>query len=126
MSHLLVQADAALPDSLARSLGRQACVDRLCDSRYQSFVIEREGALVAYLSLKDGDYLYHLFTALDCHRQGLARALWRYVLRRFGEAEYRLRSSLFAVQFYQQLGFEIEGAPAEFEGYQYQAMRWRS
>lgn len=114
-----------MPASLAQSLSPEACAARLAAPNFQSYLLLQGGSICAYLALRDGNYLYHLFTAATHHRQGLARELWQHVVIRKRLFDVRLRASLYAVAAYQRLGFSCEGQVGDFEGYRFQAMRWQ-
>lgn len=116
---------AELPARLAQSFGPEAVAKRLGQAEYRCYVCEQGSDICAYLAMRDGNYLYHLFTAEAYQRQGLARDLWLHAVTETAAPVIKLSSSIYAVPVYQCLGFECAGEPSDFEGYRYQPMRWR-
>ena len=71
------------------------------------YVAEEEGTIVGVLRGRTG-VLASLFVHGECHRRGIGRLLvarFESLCRRRGAAAIRVASTLFAVPFYQALGF---------------------
>ena len=121
----LVQS-GEVPESLKAGMSETAFAERLCpESGYTSVVAESAGEVVGFITMKGGDYLYHLFVAENFHRQGVARRLWLQVAAQTSAEVINLRSSLFAVPAYQQLGFELSGAEIMLGALRFQPMVWQ-
>lgn len=120
----LKEQGATLPAWFLASLSTAAFLKRIHDSAYLNWVFEREGHVLAYLALKDGRHLYHLFVAETHQGQGIARMLWEHALTQCTSPSITVRSSLFAVPAYKKLGF-IEIAPkGEKDGIEFQALEF--
>ncbi|MGN1086604.1 MAG: GNAT family N-acetyltransferase [Porcipelethomonas sp.] len=72
-----------------------------------------------------GSHIALFFVDGKYHRQGIGRALWNAVLAENVSAEITVHSSLYAVEVYKKLGFEITGDVREDGGIQYVPMKYR-
>jgi GNAT superfamily N-acetyltransferase len=111
-----------LPPWFATTLSDAAFAQRFADSDYFNYVASMDGQLAGYIALKRGFHLHHLFVAPAFHRQGIAKSLWQHCLQQLPIAHCTVRSSLYAVPVYRQLGFQIAGAPGARDGIQFQPM----
>lgn len=120
--YYLDQGMEALPAWFGDTLSLDAFLHRLSAPTFQSYIYEEDGRIVVYISIKDGNHLYHLFVAEEYQRRGIARCLWEHACERSNTKQYTLRSSLYAVPFYQRLGFRLSGPIATKEGIVFQPM----
>lgn len=112
----------ALPPWFAATLSDAAFAQRFTDSSYCNFVATMDGQLAGYIALNSGFHLYHLFVAPTFHRQGVAKRLWHHCLQQLPIAQCTVRSSLYAVPVYQQLGFRQSGLAGAKDGIHFQPM----
>jgi len=112
-----------LPDWFAMSITPQAFVERFANDDFDSFVCVLDQEIVAYLSIKQRDHLYHLFVAETHQRKGMAKSLWQYATARLNIAQCMVRSSLFAVPIYERLGFSATEPVAFKDDIGFQVMR---
>jgi GNAT superfamily N-acetyltransferase len=112
MAPLLVP-DPAAPEaaSFLESLEAPAVAARLSSPNYIHLVAEHGGDLRGYISLRDGQHLYHLFVHPQFHGQGVSRLLWQHLLRVAGPGPITVNSSLPAVPVYRSFGFVPNGEP---------------
>ncbi|AJQ96163.1 acetyltransferase [Gynuella sunshinyii YC6258] len=121
----LDDSSARLPDWFSETLTESAFAQRLTSSEFQNYVVEQDGLIVGYLSIKQGDYLYHLFVAEAFQGNGIARRLWLHARSQTSAKVFRLRSSIYAVPVYKRLGFEESGPLGTIEGISFQPMELR-
>lgn len=73
------------------------------------WIAERDGQLAGVLGIKAGAHVLHCFVGEGWHRRGIGGAMWRYVSKELSmQADrciFTVNSSLYAVPFYQSLGF---------------------
>lgn len=120
----LKEQESTLPTWFLESLSTAAFLKRMDDSANLNWVFECEGRVLAYLALKDGRHLYHLFVAETHQGQGIARMLWEHALSQCTSASITVRSSLFAVPVYKKLGFIENGPKGEKDGIEFQALEF--
>ena len=103
----LLVPDLAMPGAAAflESLEAPAVAARLTAPNYIHFIAESGGDLRAYISLRDGRHLYHLFVKPGFQGQGIGRLLWQRVLAVAGQQLITVNSSLPAVPVYRSFGF---------------------
>lgn len=105
--------DQAAPEaaSFLDSLEAPAIVSRLRAPNFIHLIAEQENHLQGYISLRDGQHLYHLFVHIESQGQGIARLLWRHLLQVAGPGPITVNSSLPAVPVYRSFGFVASGEP---------------
>lgn len=123
--YYLRDPDATLPDWLASSLGEAEFVDRLAGDDYYNYVYELNGELVAYISIKRPNHVYHLFVAASHQGKGIARLLWEHTTKQLAVNTYTVRSSMIAIPVYKRFGFIESAAAGEKDGVLYQPMELR-
>ena len=103
------------PDEGSQALLRSMTPDAIRGSIAKGFcyhVAEESDDIVGVVATRNNSHLYNLFVAEASQGQGLARKLWQVARRACLEAgnpgEFTVRSSRFAVGFYEKLGFERE------------------
>ena len=77
---------------------------------------------IGYIAIKNKKHIYHLFFSQEHQRKGIAKALWKSILKTFNTQKYSVKSSLYAVPVYESFGF-IKSAPVDTkENLHFQAM----
>ena len=123
LSHYYLEdAQTELPEWFRATLTDSAFSGRFNDPIYYNYVSEIDGAIVGYISIKSGFHLYHLFVSSQHHNQGIAKSLWQYCLDNLQIKQCTVRSSLYAVPVYINLGFSISGNSAFKDGIGFQPM----
>ncbi len=111
----------------SENLSVKALEKCLADEKaYEHYVYEKDQKIVGYFSLMNGNYFLYLFVDESYHRQGIASALIAYALRERDHTLYRLNASLYAVPFYEKLGFVPMAFLQKQHGLTYQPMIWDS
>ena len=122
---------AQLPDWLSDTLTEASFTARLAEPNYINLVCkfkdEVSGAEViqGYMSIKDQSHIYHLFVAEAFQGKGIAKQLWNHARALTQSKSFTVRSSLFAVPVYKQLGFVEAGEVGCKDGVSFQPMKWR-
>ncbi|MDJ0473037.1 GNAT family N-acetyltransferase [Pantoea eucalypti] len=91
---------------------------------YLWLIAVERGEVTGVLTLFEGNLVKYFFVHPKFHRQGVARALWQQVAPML-RSEISVRSSLFAVPFYEKLGFKRVGEVKFFNGVSFQTMMAR-
>ena len=99
---------------------------RLCHSEYAHWLAACGNQVVGYVAFKRPAHVYHLFVNEAFHRQGIALRLFQTALVGLFPSghvpEITVRSSIYAVPFYQRLGFLLVGQKQYSRGLSYQSM----
>ena len=111
-----------MPEWFVSTLTDNAFSGRFKSDEYFNYVAENDGKIIGYISVKRGFHLYHLFVASDFHKQGVASSLWQHCLDHLNIERCTVRSSLFAVPVYVQLGFSVSESVAYKDGIGFQLM----
>lgn len=83
------------------------------------------GELAGIIAVRNnGSHIALFFVDGKYHRQGVGRSLWNAVLAENVSPEITVHSSLYAVEVYKKLGFEITGDVQEEGGIQYVPMKY--
>lgn len=90
--------------------------DRINSDEFGCFVAEKENEICGVIAVREKTHIYHLFVQSKSHRQGIAGALWQYILNNSDAGVFTVNSSLFAVPIYEKFGFEVVSEPQEAEG----------
>jgi len=123
LSHFYLDGkNKALPRWLDSSLKLDEVTARINSPQFENYVCESDGEIVAYLSIKEGAHLYHLFVDEQYQGQGLSRKLWEHGKKLASSNAFTLRSSLFAVPVYKQFGFVEDGSVLKKDGVSFQPM----
>jgi GNAT superfamily N-acetyltransferase len=110
LSHYYLQGPASeIPDWLNATLTEAAFLERFCNKDYVNYVTEYDNTIVGYIAIKPGFHLYHLFVSEPYHGKGIGKALWHHCIEELCIQSCTVRSSLFAVAIYEQLGFTASG-----------------
>ena len=111
-----------LPKWLSSSLKLKKFKIRLKSNKFTNLVSEYNGKIISYISIKNKNYIYHLFVSKEHQRKGIAKALWGNILKTYSTSKYSVRSSLYAVPIYESFGF-IKSAPVDIkDNFKFQAM----
>lgn len=123
LSHFYLDGkNRALPQWLESSLKLDEVLARIDSPQFENYICESNGEVVAYLSIKEGAHLYHLFVDEKFQGQGLSRKLWEHGKKLAKSNAFTLRSSLFAVPVYKQFGFVEDGCVLKKDGVSFQPM----
>lgn len=89
---------------------------------YLMLVAIAEGAVIGAATVRDGNHLSLLFVEENYHYHGVGRALMdnmcHYLKSQAGWRTMTLKSSPYAVGFYERLGFEATGPEEHYSGIQ--------
>ena len=88
---------------------------------YLWLIAVERGEVTGVLTLFEGNLVKYFFVHPKFHHKGVARALWQQVVPLL-HSEISVRSSLFAVSFYEKLGFKKVGEVKFFNGVSFQTM----
>jgi len=89
------------------------------DKTYEHYIYEKNNQIIAYFSLLNETHFLYLFVDEQYHRQGIGKTLVEYALKEKSHEIYTVNSSLYAIPFYQNLGF-ISNASVQ----NYKSMIW--
>jgi ribosomal protein S18 acetylase RimI-like enzyme len=99
-----------ISDCFMASIGEAAVEKRFASSEFKCMVAEDSEGICGFAAVRNASHLYHLFVATRVQSQGLGRLLWREVLSQSPCSEISVNASVFAVGFYERLGF-VRSAP---------------
>jgi len=123
LSHFYLQKETdQLPDWFIKPMTEKAFNARLMSDNYTNLLCEVDSKIVAYVSMRAGTHLHHLFVSEEHKGKGIARHLWNTIMTQCPSNEYSLRSSIYAVPMFEKFGFEISGDITEKESIQFQPM----
>jgi len=94
------------------------------ENAYEHYVYEEDGMIIGYFSLLNATHFLYLFVDEKHHKKGVARALVEYVLKGKEHKSYSVNSSLYAVPFYEKLGFKSYALVQKHHGMVYKPMVW--
>jgi predicted GNAT family N-acyltransferase len=99
----------------------------LSDLKYHYQIAHLDGALAGVVAMRDNTHLFHLFVPRELHRRGLALKLWQAArdasIARGEVTAFTVNSSVYALPFYEGLGFVATGPRVEEGGIAYVPMR---
>jgi ribosomal protein S18 acetylase RimI-like enzyme len=97
-----------------------AAIEGYIRDGFRYHLAEHAGALVGVVATREDSHLYHLFVAESAHRSGLGTRLWQVArdasLASGYRGDFTVKSSQFAVGFYEQLGFKRAGPEQNQDG----------
>jgi len=111
-----------IPDWLSNTLTQKAFLTRIRSDEYVNFVYERQEKIIAYISIKKPNHLYHLFVSEHFQGKGIARLLWQHILNTGQYSTFTLRSSVYAIPIYKRFGFCEIGSLDTKDGVCFQSM----
>lgn len=88
---------------------------------YLWLIAVERGEVTGVLTLFEGNLVKYLFVHPKFQRKGVARALWQQAIPEL-RSEISVRSSLYAVPFYEKRGFKKVGEVKFFNGVSFQTM----
>ena len=94
------------------------------EKAYEHYVYEKNSKIVGYFALLNATHFVYLFVDENYHKQGIGKALLEYALKDKEYKEYSVNSSLYAVDFYEKLGFVPTALVQKRNGMSYQPMVW--
>lgn len=97
------------------SISVEAVTERITSRDFRCFVAEDVNGLSGFVAFRNPSHLLHLFVATHAQSQGLGRLLWQKVLDLSVSSKITVNSSIFAIPFYQRLGF-VRAGPEKSEG----------
>lgn len=124
LSHFYLESsNSLLPQWFKESLTITEFQKRLSDKDYVNIVYTEKGLIVGYLSIKNGNHIFHLFIDKNFQRQGISKQLWAYAITQSSNTTYTVRSSIYAISVYKSFGFEITEAENNRDDLAYQSMK---
>ncbi|THB86132.1 GNAT family N-acetyltransferase [Pantoea allii] len=109
------------PQWFADSIKPEVLEPLIVSDDYLWLIAVERGEVTGVLTLFEGNLVKYFFVHPQFHRKGMARALWQQVAPML-RSEISVRSSLFAVPFYEKLGFKRVGEVKFFNGVSFQTM----
>ena len=101
------------------------CADKIKEliksSSYTWFVAVESAQIIGILAASEMKFIKYCFVHPNFHRRGVAKSIWDR-LRPSLQSDVTVRSSIFAIPFYQNLGFNKVGNIKFFNGLSYQLM----
>jgi len=127
MPFMTLHPDGAGAEKFIEHCRLPAIEGYLSDLRYHYQLAHLDGALAGVVAMRDHTHLFHLFVPRALHRRGLARRLWlaarEAALARGEVTGFTVNSSVYALPFYEGLGFVATGPRVEEGGIAYVPMR---
>ena len=91
---------------------------------YEHYVYEENEMIIGYFALLNATHFLYLFVDEKHHKKGVAKALIEYALKGKEYKSYSVNSSIYAVPFYEKLGFQSSAWVQKHHGMVYQPMVW--
>lgn len=104
------------------SISVEAVTERITSPNYICFVAEDTHGLSGFVAFRSPSHLCHLFVASRVQSRGLGKLLWQKVLDQSACSKITVNSSVFAIPFYQRLGFVRVGFDKSESGISYSPM----
>ncbi len=106
-----------LPSSAAplllTGMGARVIRGKIAAGQRFHLACQEDGRVVGVAAMRDNSHLFQFFVSTRLQRRGIARRLWRQVMRdairRAGTRHFTLNSSVMAVPVYRRLGFVPDG-----------------
>jgi GNAT superfamily N-acetyltransferase len=111
-----------ISQSFRDTISVEAVAERIASSDFCCFVAEDHKGLSGFVAFRNPSHLFHLFVAQPAQSRGLGKLLWQKVLDQSTCAEITVNSSIFAIPFYQRLGFVRAGPDQSVDGISYAPM----
>jgi len=126
ISFLSSNSEGTLPQEFTDTLTTQEYLKRFnSEQPFQHYVYEVEHQIVAYISyvtMVEDTHIFHLFVDEQYHKQGIAKKLWNFMLNATSSDVYTVNSSVWAIEFYKNLGFVNSSLMQKHDGLEYQPM----
>lgn len=99
----------------------------LSQEKYRYQIAHLGGQLAGVVAMRDNTHLFHLFVPRALHRRGIALYLWQAArdasIARGNTTGFTVNSSVYALPFYESLGFVATAPKVEADGIAYVPMR---
>ena len=126
ISFLSSNSEGTLPQEFMNTLTTKEYLKRFnSEQPFQHYVYEIENKIVAYISyvtMVEDTHIFHLFVDKQYHKMGIAKKLWNFMLHESTTDIYTVNSSLWAIEFYKNLGFLNSSLIQTHQGLEYQPM----
>lgn len=109
------------PQWFIESIKPDALKPLIVSDDYLWLIAVERGEVAGVITLFEGNLVKYLFVHPKFQRKGIARRLWQQVTPVL-RSEISVRSSLFAVTFYEKRGFKKVGEVKFFNGVSFQTM----
>lgn len=131
MPFLTLHPDGAGAEKFIAHCRLPAIENYLSQEKYFYQIAHLDGSsgktLAGVVAMRDNAHLFHLFVPRALHRRGLARQLWLAArdasIARGNTTGFTVNSSVFALPFYESLGFVATAPKVEADGIAYVPMR---
>ncbi|AXX92258.1 putative acetyltransferase/transglutaminase [Malaciobacter molluscorum LMG 25693] len=110
------------PSWFKEEISEKSFKDRLKNKNYKHYIYTIDEKIVGFLSIKEENKLFHLFVDEAFHKKGIAKKLFECVKTNMDITDMKVNASLYAVAFYEALGFEKSGKQEHFKGLDYQPL----
>ncbi|HZX70960.1 MAG TPA: GNAT family N-acetyltransferase [Rhodanobacter sp.] len=106
-----------LPSSAApwllAGMGARVIRGKIAAGQRFHLACQEDGRVVGVAAMRDDSHLFQFFVSTRMQRRGIARQLWRRIMRdairRAGTRHFTLNSSVMAIPVYRRLGFVSNG-----------------
>ena len=127
MPFLTLHPDGAGAEKFIAHCRLPAIENYLSQEKYQYQIAHLGGQLAGVVAMRDNTHLFHLFVPRALHRRGIALYLWQAAraasIARGNTTGFTVNSSVFALPFYESLGFVATAPKVEADGIAYVPMR---
>jgi len=127
MPFLTLHPDGAGAEKFIEHCRLPAIESYLSQEKYRYQIAHLDGELAGVVAMRDNTHLFHMFVPRALHRRGIALRLWQaardVALARGEVTAFTVNSSLYALPFYEGLGFVVTGSRVEADGIAYLPMR---
>ena len=104
------------------SISVETVTERIVSPNFNCFIAEDIDGLSGFVTFQNPSHLLHLFVAARAQSRGLGKLLWQKVLNQSACSKITVNSSIFAIPFYQRLGFVRVGLDRSEGGIAYSPM----
>ena len=127
MPFLTLHPDGAGAEKFIAHCRLPAIENYLSQEKYQYQIAHLGGQLAGVVAMRDNTHLFHLFVPRALHRRGIALYLWQAAraasIARGNTTGFTVNSSVYALPFYESLGFVATAPKVEADGIAYVPMR---
>lgn len=127
MPFLTLHPDGAGAEKFVAHCRLPAIEGYLSQEKYFYQIAHLGGELAGVVAMRDNTHLFHLFVPRALHRRGIALQLWQAArdasIARGEVTAFTVNSSVYALPFYEELGFVATGSRVEADGIAYVPMR---
>jgi GNAT superfamily N-acetyltransferase len=125
--HFSSNSSGSVADWFLDSVTPLAVEKNILDARFNYLVAYSGPTLAGVIAVRDLQHVHHLFVAPEFHRRGIAARLWERAkadaVNAGNKHGFYVRSSEYAVPFYERFGFRTAGPRAEKDGIVFVPMR---